>query len=209
MNKITIRGIRVSYDTVHEQLKRAEHFLEEDGLHTIGTITPRLLAAARSDEAVRKMTEAYDIAVVGEGKLLRGTGADSASRIREIHGFDFFLEFLSGLSRRKNTVFLLSDTRGRLEDFKAILKELDKDPVLLGEGALADHIDDSDAIVNEINAISPDIVLSVIGSPEQEQFLFYHRHMLGTKLWYSVGDFEKLHKKMRKSSSFFKRFVVD
>ncbi len=209
MKRITLQGISVSYDTVHEQLRMVEQFLGEDMLHTIGTITSRLLGCARNDETVQKMTEAYDIAVIGEGRLLRGSGIDSAQRIREVRGFDFYKELLTQLSRRGNTVFLLSDTGERLSAYKAYLGQIHEKMTIFGEAALTDHIDDADGIVNEINASMPDIVLSVISSPEQEHFLFSHRHMIGARIWYSVGDFEKLHKKIGKSSSFFKRFVVD
>lgn len=209
MERITLQGISVSYDTVHEQLRMVEQYLGENMLHTIGTITTRLLTCAQNDETVRKMTEGYDIAVIGEGRLLRRTGIDSAQRIREIHGFDFYNEILILLSRRRDTVFLLSDTRERLSAYKSYLEAFHEKMVILGEAALTDHIDDADGIVNEINAFMPDIVLSVISSPEQEHFLFSHRHMIGAKVWYSVGEFEKLHKKIGKSSSFFKRFVVD
>lgn len=209
MKRITLREVSVSYDTVHEQLRMVEQFLNEEALHTIGTITSRLLTCARNDEIVRKMTEAYDIAVLGEGKLLRGSGIDSAQRIREIRSFDFYEEVLMLLSRRKSTIFLLSDTVERLSAFKSCLGEMHEKMTILGDAALTEHIDDADGIVNEINAAMPDIVLSVISSPEQEYFLFSHRHMIGARLWYSIGDFEKLHKKIGKSSSFFKRFVVD
>ena len=166
MKRITLREVSVSYDTVHEQLRMVEQFLNEEALHTIGTITSRLLTCARNDEIVRKMTEAYDIAVLGEGKLLRGSGIDSAQRIREIRSFDFYEEVLMLLSRRKSTIFLLSDTVERLSAFKSCLGEMHEKMTILGDAALTEHIDDADGIVNEINAAMPDIVLSVISSPE-------------------------------------------
>lgn len=209
MKKITLQGVEISFDTVHEQLRLAEQYLNESALHTIGTITPRLLSAAKNEESVRRMTEEYDIAVIGDGKLLRRADAENTLRMREIRGFDFFQEMLAMLIRNKHTVFLLSDTRERLGAFRSYLSEKYEKLTILGEYALTDRLDDTDAAVNEINAAMPDVILSIIDSPEQEEFLFSHRHMLGARLWYGIGDFEKLHKKIGKSSSFFKRFVVD
>jgi len=47
---------------------------------------------------------------------------------------------------------------------------------------------DSDGIVNEINIESPDIVFSVLPTPEQEYFLVENKGKLNAKIWYGLGN---------------------
>ena len=45
-----------------------------------------------------------------------------------------------------------------------------------------------DAIVNEINAATVDVILSMMPSPKQEHFLVHNRGKMSAILWYGVGN---------------------
>lgn len=205
IQKLTVQGLEVTYGTVYEDIRRADSFMNENVLHTIGTITSAQLALAGKDETVCAYIRQLDIAVIGEPEILRAGGVDSSQRLREIRNHDFFREFMARLMRFTKTVYLLSADREVLTHFKAFLSEEYEQLAVVGEAALEESIDDPDAIVNNINAAGPEVVLSVLPSPEAEYFLAEHGRKLGARLWYGIGDFEKMHKKVGFFTSFFRR----
>ena len=55
----------------------------------------------------------------------------------------------------------------------------------------------TDAVINEINALAPDVVLSIIPSPQQEHFLMENREKISAELWYGLGKIELGKKRSR------------
>ena len=45
-----------------------------------------------------------------------------------------------------------------------------------------------------MNATTPDVIISVLPSPMQEQFLFEHRDKMNANIWYGIGGIP-VHKK--------------
>lgn len=45
-------------------------------------------------------------------------------------------------------------------------------------------------MVNEINALTPDMILSVLPSPDQEHFLMENCEKLSAGLWYGIGSWD-------------------
>ena len=60
--------------------------------------------------------------------------------------------------------------------------------MISGVEALENCQGTADAVVNEINASTPDVILSVLPSPAQEHFLVENREKLSAGLWYGIGD---------------------
>ena len=54
--------------------------------------------------------------------------------------------------------------------------------------ATEEFVEDEDAIVNEINAATVDVIFSVMPSPKQEHFLSNNRGKMSAILWYGVGN---------------------
>ena len=48
--------------------------------------------------------------------------------------------------------------------------------------------EDEDAAVNDINAVSTDVIVSVLPSPRQEYFLANHKDKLAATIWYGMGE---------------------
>ena len=46
---------------------------------------------------------------------------------------------------------------------------------------------DLDTIVNEMNGSTPDLVISALDSPMEEEFILSYRDKIGTSVWYGIG----------------------
>ncbi len=55
---------------------------------------------------------------------------------------------------------------------------------------------DLEAVINDMNATTPDVIISVLPSPMQEQFLYEHRDKMNANIWYGIGGVP-VHKKKK------------
>ena len=208
MLRVTIQGIPFYTGPAYEAVAIAESFLQENMLHVIGTITAKNIASIQRDEIVKHHLEQLDLAIIGEVGALRAADADTPSLLQEVKNQAFFRSFLESLEKNGRNLYLLSDDREKLEHLKICLDETVPDLKRIGEYVLEEQVGDEDIIVNEINGAAPDVVLSVIDSPASEHFFATQSRKLGIRLWYEIGDFEKMYKKIHQSSSFFRRFAL-
>ena len=115
-------------------------------------------------------------------------------RIRETEENDFYFEFFKRIERNKKSVFLLGDTQEKIDSLKAELTEDYPKLIFAGEYAVETCVGDLEAVINDMNATTPDVIISVLPSPMQEQFLYEHRDKMNANIWYGIGGIP-VHKK--------------
>ncbi len=49
--------------------------------------------------------------------------------------------------------------------------------------------------MNEINGATPDVVISALASPMEEEFVLSHKDKVGAGIWYGIGSSYDLKKK--------------
>jgi len=76
---------------------------------------------------------------------------------------------------------------------------------LKGGKVMADILPTHENIINEINLIAPDVIVSVLPSPAQEHFLADHRGMISAKIWYGFGSGKFVGKKHSLSAIMWKK----
>ena len=106
----------------------------------------------------------------------------------------FYFEFFKRIERNKKSVFLLGDTQEKIDSLKAELTEDYPKLIFAGEYAVETCVGDLEAVINDMNATTPDVIISVLPSPMQEQFLYEHRDKMNANIWYGIGGIP-VHKK--------------
>ncbi len=78
-------------------------------------------------------------------------------------------------------------TKEELEQMQRIFEE--KSPKFAPAGVYAVEMctGDLDTIVNEMNGSTPDLVISALDSPMEEEFILSYRDKIGTSVWYGIG----------------------
>ena len=94
----------------------------------------------------------------------------------------------------KEIIFLLGDTQEKIDSLKAELTEDYPKLIFAGEYAVETCVGDLEAVINDMNATTPDVIISVLPSPMQEQFLYEHRDKMNANIWYGIGGVP-VHKK--------------
>lgn len=188
IKKIEILGIQLDNYTVWEAMLLVEGYLNNTVMNTIGTISMEMLVRAKEDELLRESIEGLDLTVVDEKEILHAAGVSTAQRIRETVEKQFFKEFMKRTIRNGRTVYLFGETKQQLENLNEFLNEDYGRLKIVGSFALEDCGGDYDGVVNEINIASPDIILSVLPTPEQEYFLMENKEKMNAKVWYGLGS---------------------
>ena len=96
----------------------------------------------------------------------------------------------------------IRDRQGAVDEFTQELREEYPKLVLAGAAATENCVGDLEGVINEMNAATPDVIISIIPSPGQEHFLVEHRDKINANLWYGIGGFE-VHRKRSRIKGFF------
>lgn len=187
VKKLEILGIKLNNYTVREAMLKIEVCWNNTIMSTVETISMDTLVKAQSDELVKSCIENLDLAIICDKEILKAAGLVSTQRMKETVENEFMKEFLRRAVRNRRTVYLLGETEEQIELLREFLDEKYERIKIAGIYALSACNGDYDNVINEINIATPDAILSVIPTPEQEYFLKEHKEKLNAKIWYGLG----------------------
>mgnify|MGYP000025719275 CR=1 FL=1 len=185
--KINILDICVDNYSVRESLLRLDTFMSNTVLNIIETVTMEKLVSAGEYPVIKECLEQADLCIIGEREILSETGNDTAQRVREVCGQDFLRELLKRVVRSKKRVFLLAMTKAETEDMQETFREFVPRFAAAASCAIEECSSDMEAIVNEINGATPDVVISGLPTPLEEEFIQMHKDKIGAGVWYGAG----------------------
>ena len=169
IKKVDILGIQLDNYTVREAIMCVERYLSNNVLNTIESISLQMLIDSETNPVLKEVMSSLDLAIIGEKEIIQAAGLESMQRIRETEENDFY-------------------------SLKAELTEDYPKLIFAGEYAVETCVGDLEAVINDMNATTPDVIISVLPSPMQEQFLYEHRDKMNANIWYGIGGVP-VHKK--------------
>lgn len=188
VKKLEILGVNLENYTVREAMLKIEVCWNNTIMSTVETISMDTLVKAQSDELVKSCIENLDLAIICDKEILKAAGLDSSQRMKETVENEFMKEFLRRAVRNRRTVYLLGATGEQVKFLREFLGEKYERMKIAGMYALSECNGDYDAVINEINIATPDVILSVMDTPGQEYFLKEHKEKLNAKIWYGLGQ---------------------
>lgn len=192
IKKIDILGMHVDNYTVREAILQLDTYMNSTVLNIIETVTMKQLMLTGENPKVRECIEQADLTVIGESEILSVTGKISVQRVREIREKDFLHELLRRITRNQKRVFLMAMTRAEVEHMQKFFTEVNPKFKVEGTYAIEECVGDPENVVNEINGTTPDIVISAMTSPYEEEFVLDHRDKISASVWYGIGtDYDK------------------
>lgn len=203
VKKIRLIGMEMDNFTLQEEMMQSEAFYDRQELNIIRTVSIKMLSLAADSQAVRDGIRQADLLVVGDREILTEAGIYSSRRLREASEHGFMREFLSRMISRQSSFFLIAKNQDKLADFREFLNTEYENMMIAGNYLLDGCGGDYDMMVNEINAASPDVVLSVLPSPQEDMFLLGEKDKIRARVWYSLSTD---YKNVKKRPSFLFRF---
>lgn len=188
IKKIDILGIQLDNYTVREAIMQVEAYLSNNMLNTIECISMRMLIESENDPVVREVISSLDLAVIGEKEIIQAAGVATMQRLQETEENDFTFELFKRAERNKKSLFLLGETEEKLEHIKEELQMEFPRLLIAGEYAVENCVGDLEAVINDMNAMTPDIIVSVLPTPMQEHFFLEHKDKMNASIWYGMGD---------------------
>lgn len=204
IKKIDILGLQLDNHTVREAIMRVETYLSNDVLNTIENVSLKMLLAAETDPIVREAISALDLTIIGEKEIIQAAGVATMQRVQETRANDFANEFFKRVERNKKSMFLLGETDAKIAYVKEALQQKFPKIIFVGEYALENCVGDFEAVINDMNVTTPDVILSVLPSPQQEHFLMEHKDKMNANIWYGAGELGLQKKKHRGIGSILK-----
>jgi N-acetylglucosaminyldiphosphoundecaprenol N-acetyl-beta-D-mannosaminyltransferase len=129
--------------------------------------------------------------------ILDAVGAANYQRRHEIEHRDFFREMMKRIERNHKSLFLIGDTVGQTQTLRSQIEELYPRCAIVGTEALEECMGATDNVVNLVNSLAPDVILSILPSPAQEHVLMQYRDKLSAGLWYGIGETPLVEQKRR------------
>ena len=169
-------------------------------------INPEKVCFARGDEAFREIVRKATFHVCD------GAGTAAAVRILwgvkipRITGIELFFQMLAVAEEEDLCAFLLGARPEAIERARQALRE--RHPRLRVAGCLDGyfHEDESESVVQEINASGADMLFVALGSPKQERWIARYRSMLETPFCMGVGgSFDVLSGRVKRAPRVFRR----
>ena len=188
IKEITVAGIKLNSYTAFENLTRVVKNLDKNIFTTVQEVYMRTLLLAKEDEVVKQVVESLDVTIIAENGVWDAVGQNSNLRRREVEKKEFFYQLMRILERNKYTVFVMGETKQEVAQTCEYIQEEFSRIQIAGKIATEEFAGTDEGIINDINLLTPDVIISILPSPAQEHFLAEHKSMLSTRLWYGIGS---------------------
>ncbi len=190
--KIIIRGVGIDNVTVTEAAEICKGFVESGGKPPRAVFTPNseIIQACVEDKSLYTVINAADLVTPD------GVGVIHASKIlkrplkAKCAGYELGLEMVKYSNESGAKIFFLGGKPGIAEAARDKLLETYPNAKFVGvnDGYFKKDGEESDAVIEKINAAAPDILYVCLGVPVQEKWILANRDKLTTvKLCLALG----------------------
>ena len=185
--KMNVLGVQVDDYSAKEAMRRAIEYLQTEAINVIEMLTTDVLVKSSVVEGVKQNTEEADMILIGDKAILEAAGIQESKRLQEAAEDVFLKMFLRYLEKNRNRIWLMADSQEELDSFEEILRERYPKVRIMGGAVVPEHAESDDMIVNEINGLEIDCILSELDLAEREAFIARNRIIVNARVWLRVG----------------------
>lgn len=185
--KIDILGVKVDSVTMAQAVAQVEGYMDERKNVLIATANAEMIMRATHDTELKNiLNDAALVVPDGAGTVWAAhhLGYEMPERVA---GFDLAQELMRIAPSKKQKVFFFGSAPGVAEKAKAKAEELYPGIEIVGTRDGYFKPEDEPAIIEEIKAAQPDLLLAALGVPKQEKWLNAHLKELGVPVAIGVG----------------------
>lgn len=185
--KVTILGVPVDAITMGEAVARIDGFIEKRTPVLVATANAEMLMRATHDGALRRILQgAAMVTPDGAGTVWAAHHLGHGMPER-VAGYDMVQELMREAPAKHRRIFFFGSAPGVADKAKAKAEQLYPGIEIVGTRNGFFTAADEPAIIEEIKAAHPDILLAALGVPKQEKWLAKHLGELGVPVAIGVG----------------------
>ena len=185
--KVTILGVPVDAITMGEAVARIDGFIEKRTPVLVATANAEMLMRATHDGALRRILQgAAMVTPDGAGTVWAAHHLGHAMPER-VAGYDMVQELMREAPAKHRRIFFFGSAPGVADKAKKKAEQLYPGIEIVGTRNGFFTAAAEPAIIEEIKAAHPDILLAALGVPKQEKWLAKHLGELGVPVAIGVG----------------------
>ena len=195
LNRINILGYSLDYTSVDTAMNTILEYIKNDHLNTIGLVTRNSFLRVEEKEWWAQYLLTLDLGIIGETEVLKAVGIDHGEVFEAVEENRFLDRFFWQMIKLDQGFYILEDDQATGEMLAAYLKNNYPGIRILGIGSASGGEKTSpDRIINQINAVFPDVIISGLKGEKQDGFILRHQNKIFGKLWLTLGESPKLQK---------------
>lgn len=186
-NSIRLLGMRVDRVDMAGALGLVEEFIRQGTPHHIVTADASMVVTATEDPEFAAIVEASDLVTPDGAGILWATKRNGEPIPAKVSGVDLAARCVALSAEKGWRIFFFGAAPGVAEEATARMLARYPGAHLVGHRNGFFKAEDEPAIVEEIRAAKPDILLVALGIPRQEKFIFQNKAALGVPVCIGVG----------------------
>lgn len=206
MKELNILGVSIKEYSLKESLALTDIYLKNGAMNTVLFVSAKMLLAAGENPELKEWIETMDMTVCAEPDILRAADMATMSRMREIENNAYLKEIVRRLFKAKKSVYLLTEKEEDIAKLKEQLRQVGPTLKIAAENNLEAVDENIDKLVNHMNDVAADVIISMIPFPKQEMIIAQNKNFINSEVWFALLMPEKSYKG-KGNTNFWSRFI--
>ena len=206
--RINIMGVGFDSLTLSEAVDRAEALISGRRAAYVVTPNPEIVMTCWENPDAMEAVQNADLVLPDGVGVVYGAKILGTPLKGKLPGIDFATELMRRMASRGGRVYLLGAKPGIAETAGVRMQE--QFPGLIVCGTHDGYFQDDAPIIEEINALQPDLLLVCLGAPKQELWMHRNRPVLKVGLMAGLGgSLDVFAGTVKRAPVFFQKFGLE
>lgn len=206
--RINIMGVGFDSLTLSEAVDCAQKLIVQRRAAYVVTPNPEIVMTCWENPDAMEAVQNADLVLPDGVGVIYGAKILGTPLKGKLPGIDFAAELMRRLAQRGGRVYLLGAKPGIAEQAGERMAELFSGLVICGthDG----YFQSDEPIIEEINALQPDLLLVCLGAPKQELWMYRNRPVLKVGLMAGLGgSLDVFAGTVKRAPIFFQKFGLE
>lgn len=190
-HKIEVCGIQLNNQSSDETVRAVKQFFGRGRLYVVSYIYAELFKLLVQDEKLREaFLASSDLAVIGEKAVAEVLEEPCGLTEEELNTQAVANRILKYCAKNQKTVYWVGENENSYETFRAYADKHFTELQVVGAFAVGEEalVEIEEEMINDINRVTPDVILSKLPSPYQEQFVARQKMKLNSQVWLGLSS---------------------
>ena len=206
--KINVFDIELNLLTAKKAMRQVMRYMGGESVSTIELIPMEVLLKGQDDAEWKQALQSVDLLLPSEREILESAEVTDQNAIQDLENNTFVRLFFRYLVKNKKKVFLLTEDEKASKLLKEQIETYRKGIQFVGEAVISAQSGSKEAVINMINGVEPDCILSGLSYPWQEKLIAESKALLNARVWFGCTFLLNQQKKEEKASGKFKYFIL-